>query len=151
MNRDLMSSFVMLAFSLYICMETLNKLPVGPWQSPGPGLWPLGAGIFLGGLSAANFFRSLRKRSQVERSPWYPKETWPRIVGVITALMIYTVLLDLLGFLIATFLLLIFLFRTPEPQRWIVALFGSALTALGTYGVFEKWLQAQLPKGPWGF
>ncbi len=151
MKRDQMSSLVWLGFAVSICTETLRNLPIGTWHNPGAGFWPLGAGLFIGGLAAINFLRSsFLDRPAADRSHWYPKR-WPRIVGVIAALMIYTVLLDWLGFLLGTFLLLVFLFRTPEPQRWTIALAGSALVALTTYGIFDRWLKVQLPVGPLGF
>jgi hypothetical protein len=43
------------------------------------------------------------------------------------------------------------LLRVVKPQGWLVVAAGGILAALGTYGIFELWLKAQLPKGPWGF
>ena len=151
MKKDQMSSLVWLGFAVSICTETLRSLPIDTWHNPGAGFWPLGAGLFIGVLAVVNFLRaSFLDRSAADRSHWYPKK-WPRIVGVIAALMVYTALLDWLGFLLGTFFLLLFLFRTPEPQRWTIALAGSALVALTTYGVFERWLKVQLPIGFLGF
>jgi hypothetical protein len=77
--------------------------------------------------------------------------TWKRIAAVLLALLIYAATMDSLGFLLGTFLLLIFLFRLAEPQRWAVALGASAFISLAAYGLFEKWLRTQLPRGIWGF
>ena len=86
-----------------------------------------------------------------EKAPWYPLHTWKRIIAVLLGLLIYTATMNSLGFLLGTFLLLIFLFRLAEPQRWTVALGASALISFAAYGLFEKWLRTQLPRGIWGF
>jgi len=151
MKRDQESGLVWLAFGLYICIETARKLPIGTWSNPGPGFWPLGAGLFLAGLSIPVFLKSLLSKTSEEKAPWYPLHTWKRIVAVLLALLIYAATMDSLGFLLGTFLLLIFLFRVAEPQRWTVALGASALISLAAYGLFEKWLRTQLPTGIWGF
>jgi len=67
------------------------------------------------------------------------------------ALFWYAIFLEILGFLMVTFLLLIFLFRGIEPQRWLVSVGGSALASLICYAIFELWLKTQLPKGILGF
>ena len=151
MNRESKSSLVWFLFACYICLETFRKLPIGTWKDPGPGFWPLGAGLILGGFSSWVFIRSLLEKSPKEKGPWYPLKTWKRIAAVILSLVFYTAVMDFLGYLVATFLLMVFLLRVAEPRKWVVALGGSAGIALASYGLFEKWLRTQLPKGIWGF
>jgi putative tricarboxylic transport membrane protein len=151
MKPDQKSSLVWFAFAFYICIETARKLPIGTLSDPGPGFWPLGAGLILGGLAALAFLKSLPGKFSEEKVPWYPLHTWKRIAAVLLALLIYAATMDSLGFLLGTFLLLIFLFRLAEPQRWAVALGASAFISLAAYGLFEKWLRTQLPRGIWGF
>jgi len=151
MKRDQMGGLVWFAFALYICIETARKLPVGTMSNPGPGFWPLAAGLLLAGLSIPVFVKSLLSKIPEEKAPWYPLHTWKRIAAVLLALLIYAATMNFLGFLLGTFLLLIFLFRVAEPQRWTVALGASALISLAAYGLFEKWLRTQLPMGLWGF
>jgi hypothetical protein len=43
------------------------------------------------------------------------------------------------------------LFRFVEPQKWVVAVGGSALASIASYVVFELWLKTQLPRGILGF
>jgi hypothetical protein len=38
-----------------------------------------------------------------------------------------------------------------EPLGWRKVLFGAIVTALGSYAIFQLWLQAQLPEGIFGF
>jgi hypothetical protein len=76
---------------------------------------------------------------------------WEKSLIVLAALFAYTLLLRPLGFSLCTALFIGFLLKTVKPQGWMVVIAGSLLTALGAYGIFEVWLKAQLPKGPWGF
>jgi hypothetical protein len=75
---------------------------------------------------------------------------WPRIVATMAALFVYALVLEHVGFVAATFALLLFLFKVLERQRWPVALASSLATALVTYLVFKVWLNVQLPAAPWG-
>jgi len=65
------------------------------------------------------------------------------------ALFVYAFALERVGFVVATFALLLFFFKVLERQRWVMALAGSLVTAFVTYLVFKVWLQVQLPAGPW--
>ncbi len=72
------------------------------------------------------------------------------IVATMLALFVYALVLELVGFVAATFALLLFFFKALERQRWLVALAGSLVTALVIYLVFKVWLNVQLPAGFWG-
>ncbi len=71
-----------------------------------------------------------------------------KILGV---LVLYAIFLNTLGFLLVTFLMMVYLFRVIKPMSWKKILGGAFLTAFGSYAVFELWLQAQLPRGIFGF
>ena len=70
---------------------------------------------------------------------------------VMGVLVLYTIFLKTLGFILTTFLLIAFLYRVMEPLSWRKVLSGAVLTALGSYAIFQLWLQAQLPEGIFGF
>jgi len=69
-------------------------------------------------------------------------------MALLVVLTAYTFLLDPLGYPLCTFLLVLFMLRATEPQRWTVALGMAALTAVGSYVVFAIWLGVPLPRGP---
>jgi putative tricarboxylic transport membrane protein len=152
MKKDQTSSLVCIAVALFISVETIWKLPLGSWRDPGPGFWPFGAGIALGGVSALNFFLSLLSKSPEDKEAWYSKKSWKTMVLILVAMLAYSFSLETLGFLTGTFLLLILFFRTaPKPQGWMVSIGGSALLSLVAYVIFDRWLKSQLPVGIWGF
>jgi hypothetical protein len=72
---------------------------------------------------------------------------WQKNIYVLGALFLYAYAFGSLGFILSTVLLLIFLFKAVEPQRWSMAILGAILSVLTSYAVFQLWLGAQLPKG----
>ena len=147
-----MSSLVWLILAICICIES-SRLSFGSFHNPGPGFLPLLVGLILGIFSLIVFLQAtLSGKPQESLPPWYPKERWRKLIWVLIALFSYAVCLETLGFLISTFLLLVFLFRYGmEPKRWVVAIGASAMASFSSYAVFELWLRTQLPRGIFGF
>lgn len=139
-----------MSLAVYICIES-SRLPVGSWRDPGPGFFPLLSGIFLGFLSGLVFVRAFLHKKKELGETGYPKEKRKSFIFVLVVLFGYAFLLEIFGFLLSTFLLLIFLFRGIEPQRWVVSIGGSALASVISYAVFQLWLKTQLPTGILGF
>jgi hypothetical protein len=70
-----------------------------------------------------------------------------RALGTVTLMGVYALLLDRLGFLLATTALLAVLIRMYGERRWTVVL-GLAAGATGAaYAVFAGWLKVPLPPG----
>ena len=76
---------------------------------------------------------------------------WNKSGLVVAASIAYILLLPILGFLIATFLFLLFLGNLIELRRWKTVLIVSALSAGISYLVFGVWLLCQFPKGFFNF
>jgi hypothetical protein len=71
-----------------------------------------------------------------------------KVAALLIVLGVYIFLLDPLGYPFCTFLLVLFMLRVTDPQRWAVALSLAAITAFGSYIVFAIWLSVPLPRGP---
>jgi putative tricarboxylic transport membrane protein len=71
-----------------------------------------------------------------------------KVALLLVVLIAYTFLLDLLGYLLCTFFLVLFMLRAIDPQRWTVALGMAAMIAAGSYILFAIWLSVPLPRGP---
>lgn len=128
------------------------RLNLGQWTQPGPGFMPLGSGVLLIALCVVYggcAFWGKDEKDWRKGSPW-PRENLGKIIGVLIALFLFAFLLPLCGYLFSTFLLMIFLFRVVEPERWYVTLLKAGLSVGVTYAIFEKWLMVQFPKGFWG-
>lgn len=78
---------------------------------------------------------------------WEERTRWPKVVLTLVFIFVYGLLLEPLGFLLTTFLMMGFLLRLIEPQRWRTVIAGAVLSALGSYLIFQVWLEVELPKG----
>ncbi len=126
------------------------RLKLGNWTQPGPGFMPLGLGLLLVTLCIFYGIGSFWRKNEggKKESPW-PRENLGKIIGVLISLFLFAFLLPFLGFLSSTFLLMVYLFRVVESERWYVTIFKAALSVGITYVIFEKWLMVQFPKGFW--
>ncbi len=143
---DLISSAFWLVVGFLICEESY-RIHLGNFRSPGPGFLPFGAGIVLGGLALIIMLKSLRKTFGQKKAFWEERNRWPKVAMTLILIFVYGLLLDTLGFLLTTFLIMGFLFRGIEPQRWRTVIAGAVLSALGSYLIFQVWLDVELPKG----
>jgi len=131
-----------------IALEEASRLRFGSLARPGPGFFPVVLAVAFSLVCAALLVGPVRTRDA--DAPPLPRLGWPKVVATMAALFIYALALEPVGFVAATFVLLLFFFRALERQRWLVALGSSLATALLTYLVFRVWLNVQLPAGLWG-
>lgn len=149
-NNDQRTSFIWLVVGLAIALYSM-KYGLGTLSSPGPGFMPFLSGLAIIGLALVVFFQQLAKGSREKLKDLWAQKNWLSILMVMGALVLYTVLFRFLGFLLDTFLLIAFLLRVMEPLSWKKVLVGAIGSALGSYIIFQLWLEAQLPKGFLGF
>jgi len=146
-GRDRLPTAVLLAFGL-VALEEARKLRFGSIARPGPGFFPVVLAAAFSLVCLVLLVGAVRGRG--EDAPAAARLGWPKIVATMAALFVYALVLEVVGFVAATFALLLFFFRALERQRWPLALAGSLVTALLTYLVFKVWLHVQLPASPWG-
>jgi hypothetical protein len=70
-----------------------------------------------------------------------------KVAGVLAVLTGYALVLDTVGYPIATFVVVLFMLRVTEPHRWPLALGIALLAAGGSYALFAVWLGVPLPAG----
>ncbi len=150
-SRDQLSSFFWLAISIFVCVVSIQT-NIGTLRSPGPGFLPFWAGVTLGTFSIILIIKSILRKKVEERivNLWKGME-WHKVILVIISLLLYVILLPGLGYLIATFGLLVLLFSTMRRQRPWTQVGSALIIVLATYGIFYLWLDVQLPKGIFGF
>ena len=132
----------------------------GGWQYgifrgsiPGAGFFPFMASIILVALSMSVSITALwpkdRKTSRLdERKRFFSHpDSWKKILLALIGLLFFWQGLGYLGFLLTTFLFIIFLLRVIEPQKWLTVLTTSILTTGITYIVFNMLLKVRLPAG----
>ena len=141
-RRDVVIAALALVFSVTAAYESA-KLPLGTIHKPGEGFFPfwISAVLFLLGLCL--LFQALTLRPSTGRQD---SGRVAKVAALLVVMATYTFLLDLLGYPLCTFLLVLFMLRATEP--WTVALSMAAITAVGSYVVFAIWLSVPLPRGP---
>jgi putative tricarboxylic transport membrane protein len=146
-NPDQYSSLFWLILGAVIAGMSLHY-GLGSLKDPGLGFITFVVGVVLSILSLAVFISSLKDHEERQslRELWAGLEV-EKVIYVVLLLVIYTLVLRSVGYLIATFILLCFLFRLKKPYRLRSILFMAFVTTFSSYVVFEIWLQAQLPKG----
>ena len=143
-RRDAAAAAVMLAFGLVAGYHS-TSLPFGTVHNPGPGFFPWWTSVFIVFLGLLCLLQAFSSR------PGVATEGGGRIgkvIGLLAVLTVYVFLLDVLGYPLCTFLLLLFMLRVTDLQRWSLALGMAAITAVGSYIVFAMWLSVPLPRGP---
>ena len=150
-NNDQASATVWLALGLTIIIASV-PYGLGSLGSPGTGFLPFLSGLAITLFSSIGLVHAtLKRRMGVEWKPVLWGLIWKKSLIVLLALLAYVLLLKPLGFSLCTALFIGFLLRAVQPQRWPVVMTGAIGAAVGAYGIFEVWLKAQLPRGPWGF
>ena len=129
------------------------RLGVGSVNKPGAGFIFLWLAVILVGLAVIDLVTSIigNKRKSAGRKPLWKGFRWGKVILVLAGVSVYTIVLDILGFIFSTFFVLLFLFKAVEPVEWKDAVIGSVLTIAVVYAVFGIWLKVPFPAGIFGF
>jgi len=125
------------------------RMPVGTFRAAGSGLFPLGLGILLMGLSIVLLIKAGAQRKPVAEKKPSDELSQPtkQVILFTSAIALAILLFKELGYPLMSFLLLLALLRILGVRSWAYSLSLSLLTATGAYFLFVVWLQIPLPKG----
>jgi len=130
-------------------------LGLGHLHSPGPGFIFFLAAVLLIVLSATELLITFTGNAvmgeEKREGPVWSGVHWQKILLVLIAVSAYVYLLNRAGFLLSTFLLMLFLFKAVEPTRWWIAILSSIVTTTLSYAIFNRWLGVPFPGGILGF
>ncbi len=147
MKGDRLSGLSSLLVSIYIVSEGV-ALDVGGLHQPGPGFFPLFGGILLGTFSIILLLRSTVSRFGEKRGKKeVGKEHVMSVVCIFIGLLVYTFILDWLGFILCTFLLLAILLKVFDRQKWWKVLVTAGVASSASYIIFAVLLKSPLPRG----
>lgn len=154
--RDIISGLFFLVVGVFFIINA-GCLDLGTLSDPGPGLIPLIPGILLSVLSAVLVFKSykgVKPQRQTEGRAAEPSKSlkWPPVVVItLSTMIVFALVLESLGFVGSSFLMMLFLFKFIGDHTWIRSVLGAVLSVGTCYLVFKVWLSVQFPMGPWGF
>jgi len=145
-NRDFFSSLIFIALGTIFCTGGL-KYKLSHFGSPGAGFFPFLFGLVLIGLSVGLLIVSATELKKPSENFFPQKDSLRKILLAAGALLAYILGLPYTGFLLITFLFIVFMFRFIEPANWPPTLLAAFLTSAISFVIFELWLGVQLPKG----
>ena len=151
LRADTVTALLALALAAYIAYEG-KAMGLGQPSDPGSGYIQFWTGLIMAGLASIQLAQSLLPSAdKTSLGGVFADVRWGKVMYVVALLVVYTAALTSLGFILSTFVLLVVLFKTVEPQGWAVSLIGSVLTTTTAWLVFVYWLGTQMPVGTiWG-
>lgn len=142
-TADLLSGCAGLAFSLAICYGAL-QMPMGTVGNPGAGFLPFWIGVALGLMSLTLVTGALLERAASAGTDELYRD---RVAWTVAGLLAYALVLETLGYLLTTVLLLSLVVRILGRPGWYQVLGFSVLATGGSYVLFGLWLGVPLPRG----
>jgi putative tricarboxylic transport membrane protein len=121
------------------------KLPLGTLNAPAAGFFPAVLAALLALTSLLSFINALR--SGHERADPAEPLRWKKIVFTVSSLLVYAFVFESFGYLVATFLFIIFLLRIVEQKTWGLAVAVAFVAAFFSYLIFGLLLGTPLPAG----
>lgn len=149
-TMDTFSSLFLILIGAIFCLSSFD-LGIGRINAPGPGLIPFGTGGLLILFSIGTIFEAHFGRKLEGKASLFSGRRWGVVLSVLISLFLYAFVLDILGFIMTTFLTMAVLFKISERQSWKIALGASVLTTAFTYFLFDYLLKCSFPRGFLGF
>ncbi len=146
--------FIWIAIGIGICYLSW-RIHLGSFNEPGPGFVAFASGMALVAIGTIMTLPKTLPKGSADsgRSAYRLFLELPRfpLVYTVGVLVGYGLVLNFLGYLTSTFLLMFALFNDRGTGRFFSSILASLLTVGVTYLIFETWLRVQLPRGifPW--
>ena len=143
---DAIASIVCILIGIAVAAWSV-KLDLGTPTEPQPGFFPFIAGISLFILSAMLLVYAWLGRS----TGTDPFGDLRRPIFLVSGLLIYSLILDLAGYIIATIMLAAVVLFVMELRTWWKVFVISLVVSLVSYILFDRLLGITLPSGILGF
>jgi hypothetical protein len=141
------SAFIWLIFAGFAlaAFSQAGKLPFGRTSAPGAGFFPSVLAVVLAMIALIGFVSRLRSNgaSETLAGPLL----WGKILLTVMVLLAFGAVFEFAGYLVTTFLFVMFLLRAVERKSWIQAGMVAVSASLVSYILFGLLLGAPLPKG----
>ncbi|OGP65028.1 MAG: hypothetical protein A2170_02990 [Deltaproteobacteria bacterium RBG_13_53_10] len=145
-RSDRISALFFVGLSLFICEQSV-VIGLGTLDTPGSGLLPFCAGAGMGLLALWLVIQAFRSKKTHDEGQGEGSFRWGKFLLVCVCLFGYAIVVNWLGFVLTTFIVVVALFHLLESKkRWLVVI-EAALIAIGNHLFFVKWLGLSLPRG----
>jgi|SRR5262245_24958713 len=146
MKKELIICGFWLLLSFSLSVESY-RLGLSTGNRPGPGFFPFIASLGIGLIAAFRLISQFRKKPLPDHSEPGKVGEAKLVVYVVAGMLAYAFLLESLGFLLCTFLLVAFYLKIIAVRRWLSTLSFAFAVALTSHLFFDVLLRAELPRG----
>lgn len=158
MGERIFGIFFLLVSAIYFAIAFTIKTPPGLMQTAGPEVFPKLIGSAFVAVSMIFLARSLRRKSKsaaenitqdsgvVRKKGLFVREFAPLFL-ISICILLYTLLLEIIGFLVTTVALTVAVSVILGGRRWVLIFLVSVLFSLAIYFFFTKFLGLPLPQG----
>jgi putative tricarboxylic transport membrane protein len=155
-RADQVFSIVILIFSIFVIRESWElrqpPIPGSLGYEPGAEFLPLWVSIGMAILSLALFISTtLKPKESIPGNAFPTGKSLFSIFLLLIVLALYILLLDVIGYLISTLLLILITMRFIMQATWKSSISVSILTSSLLYVVFKTFLSVDLPVNTFGF
>jgi hypothetical protein len=106
-----------------------------------------GAGAGMGILAIWSLIQAFRSKKSHDKVQGDGAFRWGKFLLVCICLFGYAIVVDWLGFVLTTFIVVFFLFHLLESRKGWLVVVKAALIAIANYLLFVEWLGLSLPQG----
>jgi putative tricarboxylic transport membrane protein len=150
-KADLITGVVLLVLAGYVIYEAWMMPPSGTF-GPGSGFFPYWLGIILAGLSLILVIgAAVRPKDPKDVSPFPARQALFSVAKVLGGLILFTLLMETMGFIVNTLLFVTYLMKVVQRERWWLTLLIAVATTACLYIVFQILLGITLPRNMIGF
>ena len=149
-NRNWISGIVFLGLSAFVAVSSIG-LGIGRLTNPQAGFMPFWTSLLIIVFCLILFGQTFANRSvPAGRADSWSQVHWHKSMLAAGALCVYIFLLPVIGYLAATSILMLALFKLSS-MKILPAALASLLTVILSYGLFSFILNTPLPRGMLGF
>lgn len=148
-RNEFLGAMCLFIFGLLTTILSM-RMPIGNFRAAGTGLFPFFLGILLMILSLIymlKIFLTKNVRETEEKDTFSGESVKKQVVLFLIVVGVTVFLLERIGFLLFSFLLMVGLMYVLGVKRVIFNLVFSAGTAIFSYMLFVRWLKIPLPRG----
>ena len=149
-RKHIISGSFWLAFSIFVAVTAFD-LGLGTLSRPGSGFIFFWSAVGLGILSVIVIIKNVfQKGEAIPCTDLWKGLHWRKTFFAIAILFIYTLMLEGLGFVLSTLILMIVLFGIGISSHRVVIV-SALITTIVSVIVFRHFLEVRLPRGLFGW
>jgi putative tricarboxylic transport membrane protein len=147
MGRQRVAGFIFLFIGVLGFADSL-RLSWGSWAEPGPAPFPLAVSLLLAIAGLVKIFQNPEAGEKGRRIEWRAMvRGFSTPLKILGTTLVFILVLERLGYLVATLLFMLVLFLWVCRYRLWIAMGLSATVGVGSWYFFESILKVQLPEG----